>query len=226
MKNADGTYDTSLQNKDLYRWIKENVGRESVTTPQSYSTASEKEKEEVDFEKIYGKTPTQAGVVKTLKQRRPEEYKNANTYDEAMAILKERRPHTHKYITEHLSPPHPLEHASDAVIDRELAERGYTPDGKQIKTETPKAKPTESRPVESMSTNNRWTAEDEANARRAPKKEVPEEAKKEEVKKEESPKKELKDTLKDIKPEKQKEAKTSRGSLNIISNAKKLAKTI
>lgn len=64
-------------------------------------------------------------ILNKLKELEPDIYNDANTYEDAMAILAVRRPPAHKWITEHVVEDHPLRNASDEELDKELKERGF-----------------------------------------------------------------------------------------------------
>lgn len=155
--------DFSGQNPDLhYRMTNHVLSEEKI----------EEESAKRDFEKVFGKRPTKAGVFKELQKRSPA-YQGAKNYEEAMEILKLKRPPSYKWITEHIDPDHPLQHASDAEIGKDLAERGLSPaDLEKEKNEKIAAKKAEllkpgptSEPVVTKTeknTSSRWTEEDEA----------------------------------------------------------------
>ena len=163
----------------------------------------EKESAERNFEEVFKKQPTKAGVLKTLKER-SKEYKDANTYEDAMKILEKRRPAAHRRISEHIEPDHPLEHADDATIDKELAERGLSQadleaaknkeiEAKKAELLKPEAKATELKQEQPKKASSRWTEADE-NARPGSKKIIEEPKKTEKPEKQEKEKKEKKPT--------------------------------
>ena len=142
VKKENGEYDTSLQNNNLHDRLQKNVDKESESKKEEEEPKGEKkELNEKDGEayliSVYGEKPNEANVLRILKEKRSE-YKDAKTYDEAMAILKKRRPETWKRLTDRIPPRDPLQTADDKTIDKELAERWFTPDGKIIEDEAKK----------------------------------------------------------------------------------------
>jgi hypothetical protein len=155
------TRDYSGKNEELYNRMGKNVlSKEQI----------EKESAERNFEEVFGKQPNKAGVLKKLKER-SKEYKDANTYEDAMKILEKRRPAAHKRVSEHIDPDHPLQYADDATIDRELAERELSPaDLEKAKNKEIEAKKEELFKPEATEkpkkASSRWSEEQE-NARQA-----------------------------------------------------------
>ncbi len=85
--------DTSGKNPDLYNWLKANaLSKDTI----------EQESEGRDFAKVYGEHPTQAHVLKILKERQPDTYGKCKTYEDAMKIVKLRRAPLHKRLEEHV----------------------------------------------------------------------------------------------------------------------------
>lgn len=184
------TYDEALtilktENEPLYKRLQKNV--------LSAEEIKERSKN-VDFEKIYGKNLVEASVLKKLKELKPEVYNKCTTYEEAMQILKDRRPSAYEYIKNNVSPRHPLQDANEETIDKELQERWYGPEDiakqEQAKTEEiakkkeelfkPEAKPAEKKPEPPKKTAGRWTEADEASrpgSKPTPKKETNKEEK-------------------------------------------------